>query len=162
MNAEVFIEFNILNMVCKNKKWWTELLLPTQKGLHWRLCKVVEVCSQGWTIEHDQGPSKSPIADCLELIRSPGFFGRLAAIGSIFLLRTTKVSSNSERESFKWSFLFVSTTLLLGFLMQEPKLEAVFRISVFILVGVVTMDRTSLIFDTHKFLVLSLLRPSSD
>lgn len=51
-----------------------ELLLLTRKWLHWLLYRAVEVCSQGWTVEHDQGLSKSPVADCLELIRSPGSF----------------------------------------------------------------------------------------
>lgn len=42
------------------------------------------------------GLCQSP--DCLELIRSPSFFfGRLAAIGYIYLLKTTKVSGNSRK-----------------------------------------------------------------
>lgn len=91
-----------------------ELFLLTLKWLHWLLHRVMEVCSQGWTVEHDQALSKSPVADCLELIRSPGSFGRHTAIGSIYLLKTTKVSGNTETGSQMVIFLLFTFFCVLG------------------------------------------------
>lgn len=76
-------------------------------------------------------------------------FGRLTAIGSIYLLKTTKVSGNTERGSWTVIFLLFTFFLCLGlclwrFLKQEHISEAVWGISVFIFGGVVTMDRTCL------------------
>ncbi len=45
-------------------------------------------------MECDQALSKSPVADSLELIWSPGPFGCLVAIESIFLSKATKVMLN--------------------------------------------------------------------
>lgn len=65
-------------------------------------------------MEHDQALSKSPVADCLELIRSPGSFGRHTAIGSIYLLKTTKVSGNTERGSQMVIFLLFTFFCVFG------------------------------------------------
>lgn len=57
------------------------------KLLHWLLCRIVEVCSQGCTMEHDHDPPKSLIPDCLELIRSPGAFWQTFCHWIYFLVK---------------------------------------------------------------------------
>lgn len=78
-------------------------------------------------------------------------FGRLTAIGSIYLLSTTKVSGNTERGSWTvifllFTFFSVSPALSVrrGLLTQEHTSGAVSGISMFISGCAVTMDRTCL------------------
>lgn len=75
-------------------------------------------------------------------------FGRLTAIGSIFFLRTIKVRINSKSGSGKVIFVCVHSSVCYGFSCRKPKLEVVFRISMFF--GQCYDNRQSMsIFDRH-------------
>lgn len=60
------------HMMLSGKREWITSVDTKMSAL--TLYRAIEVCSQGWTMEHDQALSKSPVADCLELIRSAGSF----------------------------------------------------------------------------------------
>lgn len=77
-------------------------------------------------------------------------FGRLTAIGSIYLLKTTKVSGHTERGSQTVIFLLFTfflcsgRSVCRGLWSRNSTSGEVSGISVFIFVGVMTMDRACL------------------